>query len=356
MVSLDTWKRKFCAGNVLTQIVHKTEVPLDWRDEIVRWPELLRFRAAFGELSDLFLSLLMLISFAGMFLSIVLIVTGRLGPGHGFNFTPQEIIGRQSFPPTFGQSFPPTFTQYQAQVAASFIPALIINLFSICWISGDRFYRTTQPIAGMFEPGNATETILLDYVGTFPPLAIIKAINKKHWRVAWFAFLAVTCTFAPLPVGSTFIYTPATSGTQITLVPAGLYASMAILSIYSLSLIFVRPPERYRLPHAIRNLADLLSYCYDSKVIDDPEFSVQESTDEHVHLDSKVHLRKGRYQFGMYRGKDGRRHIGFDRADRREQSGDVDAISRFEPGRAVHITTNLQWWLRRPRLLVCADE
>jgi hypothetical protein len=92
-------------------------------------------------------------SFADMFLSIVLIVTGRLGPGHGFNFISQEIIRRQSFPHTF--------TQYQAQVAASFIPALIINLFSICWISGNRFYRTTQPIAGMFEFGNATETILL---------------------------------------------------------------------------------------------------------------------------------------------------------------------------------------------------
>jgi hypothetical protein len=328
--------------------VHKTEAPLNWCDKIVCSPELLRFRAAFGELSDLFLAVLMLISFAGMFLSIVLIVTGRLGPGHGFNFTPQEIIERQSFPPTF--------TQYQAQVAASFIPALIINLFSICWISGDRFYRTTQPIAGMFEPGSATETILLDYVGTFPPLAIIKAIGKKHWRVAWFAFLAVTCTFAPLPVGSTFIYTPTTSGTQITLMPAGLYASMAILLIYALSLIFVRPPERYRLPHAIRNLADLLSYCYDSKVVDDPEFSVQESTDEHIHLDSKVHLRKGRYQFGMYRGKDGRRHIGFDRADRSEQSGGVDAISRFEPGRTVHITAASQWWLRRPRLLAYADE
>jgi len=348
MVSSDTWKRKCCAGNVLTPTVHKTEAPLNWRDQIVCSPELLRFRATFGELSDLFLGLLMLISFAGMFLSIVLIVTGRLGPGHGLNFNPQEIIARQSFPPTFAQ--------YQAQVAASFIPALIINMFSICWISGDRFYRTIQPIAGMFEAGNATETILLDYVGTFPPLAIIKAINKKHWRVAWFAFLAVSCTFAPLPVGSTFVYTPAASGVQITLVPAGLYASMAILSIYTLSLIFVRPPERYRLPHAIRNLADLLSYCYDSKVIDDPEFSVQESTDEHVHLDSKVHLRKGRYQFGMYRGKDGRRHIGFDRADRSVQSGDVDAISRFEPGRTVHFTPVWQWWLRRPRLLVCADE
>jgi hypothetical protein len=66
---------------VLTQIVHKTEAPLNWRDKIVCSPELLRFRGAFEELSDLFLGLLMLISFAGMFLSIVLIVTGRFGSG-----------------------------------------------------------------------------------------------------------------------------------------------------------------------------------------------------------------------------------------------------------------------------------
>jgi hypothetical protein len=211
----------------------------------------------------------------------------------------------------------------------------------------------------MFKPSPATQNLLLDYGSLAVPSLLLKAIQNKHWRVAWFAFLAVTASLAPVPAAGIFAYAYDRPGSdfKIQVLPTTFYISLGILVVYAISLIFARPPERYRLPRAIWNLADLLSYCYDSKIVCDREFSVQESSDEFVHLESKVHLRKGLYQFGMYLGNDGRRHIGFDRASRGDMQGQLVKIDGFDPGRVIHWRSSWQWWgLGRPRLLREKEE
>ena len=271
--------------------------------------------------------------------AIAIIANGRLR--QGFDFSP--IAATSVAAPIIGRE--------EARFVTSFFPSLFISLFSLCWISAARFYQTTQPFAGMFEPSPATENILLEYNGSFAPFAIIKAVSKSHWRVAWFTFLSVAGSAAPIPAGSMFIETPTSSGIRITILATSFYASVAIAFIYCVSLILVRPPEKYRLPRSVFNLADLLSYCYDSRIVDDEEFSVQESTDEHIHLESKVYLKKGLYQFGMNKGKDGRRHLGFDLANRESGSGFAEQIDKFDPGRTIHWAGDLQLWFRRPRLM-----
>jgi hypothetical protein len=71
-------------------------------------------------------------------------------------------------------------------------------------------------------------------------------------------------------------------------------------------------------------------------------FSAQEPDDEKIHLVSKVHLAKQSYEFGLYKGKDGRRHIGIDIAD--------DSINGCDPGRSIDI---FGWRVRfrKPKVL-----
>ncbi len=65
-------------------------------------------------------------------------------------------------------------------------------------------------------------------------------------------------------------------------------------------------------------VGDVLSYCYASRILDDlgpnkkPIFSAQDIGDERVYLESRIYLAKKQYQLGMYLGKDGKRHFGFD--------------------------------------------
>ncbi len=67
---------------------------------------------------------------------------------------------------------------------------------------------------------------------------------------------------------------------------------------------FARSTPAYRLPRSAGSLADILVYCYASCILDDsvlgePVFSAQEKADRRVHLESKSHLAKGEYQFGI---------------------------------------------------------
>ena len=177
----------------------------------------------------------------------------------------------------------------------------------------------------------AEENILLDYLSPDPIPTIFKALNNKHWRVAWHTFLALHMTIPPVLAGRVFLPVSTNNGYEVHIDENSFYLLVALLGMYCAAFYFARPPDSYRAPRIIGGVLDLVSYCYQSTVRDNAEFSVQEPDDREIHLVSKVHLAKRRYQFGMYRGLDDRRHMGFDVSEWRSPQGETySPVDRFE--------------------------
>jgi len=109
------------------------------------------------------------------------------------------------------------------------------------------------------------------------------------------------------------------------------------LIVYLLCVPLVRPTPDYRLPRPTSGIADLLLLCFSSSILDDtihdkPVFS-QRLLPKKIHLESRVHLAKQDYHIGLYQGKDGRRHTGFDVVERQGSAGPsilVDNIDHRE--------------------------
>jgi hypothetical protein len=112
---------------------------------------------------------------------------------------------------------------------------------------------------------------------------------------------------------------------------------------YVFCLVVVRPPPKYRLPRRIISINEVFSYCYQSRLLDDigvdgkPVFSAQDIGEGREHLEARIHLAKKEYQFGLYLGKDGRRHMGFDVASR--DDGNL-RVTKFYGGRGFR----KDWW------------
>ena len=63
---------------------------------------------------------------------------------------------------------------------------------------------------------------------------------------------------------------------------------------------------------------------FEEKLHGTPLFFVPDATDERIHLVSRIHLAKRKYQLGLYLGNDGRRHLGFDVAERQNVSDELE--------------------------------
>lgn len=137
--------------------------------------------------------------------------------------------------------------------------------------------------------------------------------------------------------------------------PVNFWATFSILVIYSICIIFARPSTAYRLPRCVWDIADLALFCYNSRILDDkllgaPIFSAQHPTDTRIHMESRIHLAKQEYLFGMYLGSDGRRHMGFDVTERQMSSGQVVSVITFDPGKALYLTHyGLRYYFRWPQ-------
>jgi len=78
-------------------------------------------------------------------------------------------------------------------------------------------------------------------------------------------------------------------------------------------------------------------FCCSSSILDDtihdkPVFS-QRLLPKSIQLESRIHLAKQDYHFGLYQGKDGRRHLEFDVAESQGSAGPsifVDSIDHRE--------------------------
>jgi len=221
-----------------------------------------------------------------------------------------------------------------------FLPTATLSMFGIIWPGADLFHRRMQPYAEMSGINVADKTILVDYLGAITPIVIISALSNRHWKVAWFALLSVTAALASTLAGDIFTILPLEpvdgyESFYILVNGKAFWASLAVLVLYCISLVVVRPTSRWRFPRAVGSLADMLTYCYASNLIHHPMFEVQAMDDKQIHLQSKIHLGKHEYGFGFYHGRDGRRHIGFDIVERQVGADSPENIDVVIPSRGT---------------------
>ncbi|CAG8296296.1 unnamed protein product [Penicillium salamii] len=309
---------------------YKPEAPLSFEGCEVEHPERFRYASVYTEQCDSVLAFLLAI---GVALFVTCIVGMSRDIVHrGFYFTPPV----------------PTASIALAQETLfTFLPALLFDILSIEVSAAAYFYRLHQPIANMKSPVPAEESVLLDYVGRNAASAMLTAAANKHWRVAWLSLLDSLSALPLILVANAFTAEETSDGWHVTVTGGKFYTLFAFLIIYCVSLVLCRPPPEYRTLMAIPTLAELLTLCYDSHILDGNEFSVQDASDREIHLVSKAHLAKRKYQFGLYMGRDGRRHLGFDATSDDATECDMPPVYGIEPGRAIYFTSR-PFWLRHP--------
>ncbi|RFU27748.1 hypothetical protein B7463_g8603, partial [Scytalidium lignicola] len=196
-------------------------------------------------------------------------------------------------------------------------PAFFVNLFRGFANNADIYYRMVQPYVGMCEPKPATENLLLDYPYAPPILVTFSALRKKHWKVAGTSLLSFVAVYPAILTGSIFNVIPDGNGFAVNTSLGALYGTIAFLALYSISIPFFWPTQKRLFPRPVIRLIDVISFCYASRILDDPAFSSTDPTDRPIHLVSRIHLQKAKYVFGLYKGRnDGGLHMGFDVAER----------------------------------------
>ena len=306
-------------------------------------PEYYRFREI-GPLDDAVMTCYVLL---GSLALSVLILTIRKGIVHrGFYFPASAIISHISSSSGTTSTLRVLLEPALKNFIFAFCPSFVMSLFTILWINTDNFYRTVQPIAGMYKRAPAHKSILLDYVQCPPIIAIPKAALNKHWRVTWVCLLALSANAGPIVAAGIFVSSPVEGGFLVKASPLNLWFILSLLIIYLVTLPFVFPQPKHRLPRQILTIADMICYCYASKLVNDKMFCVQKRDDEKIHLESQVYLGKKSYEFGLYKGTDGRRHIGMDIVD---PENPIDAC---DPGRSIQVNLiGWRWWFRKPMVL-----
>jgi hypothetical protein len=95
---------------------------------------------------------------------------------------------------------------------------------------------------------------------------------------------------------------------------------MVSLALYSILLPAAMPGAYRLLPRQLYSLADLMAMCHESKFMASPHLDIthRERTPSKQHMEARLLLTDDRFLFGVYHGRDGHRHIGFDVAQERE--------------------------------------
>lgn len=206
---------------------------------------------------------------------------------------------------------PRSFTgRLQLGLVTGFLPGLLFNLFSVVFFMADVHYRSEQPLHELSSPQPAEQNLLLDYISPDPVSIIFKALSNGHYRVALFSFLAFTGTYSVVVAGGIFSIDLQSPGYRLLLNRTNFYASFTILIIYLLILPFARAPSTFQYPRKWLSILNTISYVHDSHILASEEFEVDAKTDEEIHFQARVVISKRKWCFGMYKGINGRRHLG----------------------------------------------
>ena len=237
------------------------------------------------------------------------------------SFLPSTAI-RKGFPPRVSalpndQGFSPANFLY------SFVPSLLGMILYLLFQPLDMSLRKLQPWKELGNPHGATagKSLLLDYSAALPVQCSWNAFKAGHHRVA--SISALSLVFILLPVLAGGIFFPLTmSSNEVCMMPnlPSFYVVLTVLVLYVAALVALIP-ERYqmRLPHAVDCPAEIFSFVYNSGMLTDAAFRAPRTKQDLVTrlTASSAAGQKGRYTFGLYRGRNGKESLGIERISRR---------------------------------------
>lgn len=221
----------------------------------------------------------------------------------------------------------------------SFLPSLLGMLLFLFWQPIDQYFRALQPFANLSTASgvSAEDSLLLDYNACLPFEITIKALLNRHLKVAWLSLTSLYSCTLPILAGGVFTaqFHVSSQSVRITASMPGYIALTVFLVLYALSFIAIWPGRRRLLPHDISTLAQLVSYFYRSPLLADYAFREPRSKIDLVTRLITTPIgdsAKPLYHFGVYRGVDGREHLGLDRLDR-PSSSPITEKRAYQPGR-----------------------
>lgn len=220
--------------------------------------------------------------------------------------------------PTTSQGFSPANFLY------SFLPSLLGMILFLLWQPIDLYFRALQPFANLANTRGTTaeQSLLLDYSASLPIEISIKAAMAGHYKVAWISFVSLLSASIPTLAGGIFTaqFFVKTQDVRIAASLPAYIALVVFVVIYALSFLIISPARKRHLPHDISTLGQLVSFLYQSPLLDDAAFQQPRS---------KINLVTGllsapsgeksspQYAFGVFYGRDGgREHLGIDRLQR----------------------------------------
>lgn len=241
--------------------------------------------------------------------------------------------------PTTTQGFSPANFLY------SFLPSFIAMLMYLFWQPIDMYFRALQPFAELASHRGtlAEHSLLLDYTACLPIEVTLKALLAGHYKVAWISFISLLSITLPTLAGGVFTaqFVVSTQDIRIAASMPGYYALVVFIIIYALSFVIIWPTRKRHLPHDISTVAQLISFVYQSPLLADAAFREPRSK---IDLVTKLlgtpagEKAAPRYAFGVYRGQDGKEHLGIDRLER-PGSGEMlvttGTLGRFSKERSI---------------------
>ena len=205
----------------------------------------------------------------------------------------------------------------------SFLPSLLGMILFLGWQPIDLYFRALQPFANLSSLGGTTaeNSLLLEYTACLPVEVTIRAVIAGHYKVAWISFISLVSITLPVLSGGVFTaqFFVATQDVRMAASMPGYEALVVFVIVYVLSFLAIWPTRKRYLPHDISTLGQLISFIYQSKLLGDYAFREPKTK---VDLVTRLlGLTRGeksspKYAFGVYRGNDGREHLGIDRLQR----------------------------------------
>lgn len=280
------------------------------RDREDVFGDIARFRHIPWYLRD---SSVILWAVAGTILLIALILV---------SFLPSTAI-RKGFLPAVGVA-PDVAGFSPANFLYSFVPSMLGQMLFLAFRTVDMTIRKLQPWAELSKPDGslAGESLLLDYHASFTLECFLKATRARHYRVAILSLSSFLFILLPVLAGG-FLFPLTTPDNVVRMIPnlPSLHIIIGLLVLYLCGLFAVIPNRRnMHLPHGVDCLAEVISFMYGSKMVDDAIFrSLRSRVDMVTRL-----LARDRdqvtYNFGIHRGRHGREWLGIDRPERKSVS------------------------------------
>ncbi|KAI7763997.1 hypothetical protein LZL87_006379 [Fusarium oxysporum] len=177
-------------------------------------------------------------------------------------------------------------------------------------LSEEDHHRIFGPGHETLKGATAANSMLLDYLTPNVIGCIAQAIELGHPKIILGAVLATLSNFVYIVVARIFDFSEAENGNYNVHIHAkSFYASFGIM----------------RTCRPVYGLVDFASLVNRSDILLCPEFWLQDSAYTEEHMNAQVTLANRLYQYGIYHGRDGRRHIGIgvEYAPPARESGDL---------------------------------